>query len=200
MNYSREKQVQEKTDEAFQQAKRQKSYPDLQNDLIKAYHSKTISQFTEEVLIPELTIDKFSRKERLQWGRFAEWVEHRDFVYTSTPLEHLNRIRNSMRKIQKLKPTDRFFVEKTYHVLDELQSWAKKQGCDELLAYADKNPSIWSNSHYPRDWFAKTHLEQDLDLHAFTRFGSKKWRDRTIKYCKQYRKESYELWQQLKGA
>lgn len=170
------------------------SYPELQKFFICCYNKKDIPSFTTQ-LMENLTKDKESRKQR-----FVTYTKE-EFFMTSSKIDNISLVYFVVGKLFSLKPNDPEFIEKSYFLLDELTSYAKKEGNEEVLDYLKMGISVgqFRDAHSGRmimekaTMIANTHQEHSFDFN-----GPYKERFNQIsEYCQTYRKDSILLYKEL---
>jgi hypothetical protein len=162
------------------------NYPDLQSEFIKHYFSRDKKSF-HQMLTNCLVIDKFSRK-----GRFYSLSKSCSFFLKETPLLNRKVVDQVVDLLFDLPFNDPLFVEKSYYILDQIVSFAKREGNLEILDYVRLNPDIQKHPNWSELGFKMlntTHLEHDLNLSEFSIHLK-----HHMEYCKEYRSKCFGLW------
>ena len=89
-------------------------------------------------------------------------------------------------------------MEKSYYLLEEIISFAKREGQLEIIEYIQNNPDVKKHSDFfDLSWkvMTKTHLNHDLKMIKF-----EKNKQRIREYCKKYRYDCYDLYNKINST
>ncbi len=164
------------------------SYVQLQEDFLKALFLREKAKF-KNILFEVLFFDKNFRKKRFV-------LETNQNKFPVSDLIHLDIYQKALDNLFSLDVEDRLLIEKSYYLLNNIVSFAKREGLEEIkkVIEFDKNLSYLFLNQNPSDWILikESHLNHDLDMEYFEKNLLE-----VKEYCQNYRDEAYVLHEEL---
>ncbi len=166
------------------------SYPVLQDKFLKSLFLREKEKF-KICLFECLLLDKNYRKKR-----FNQIFTDYSNLFPLTDLINTDTYDKTVNDLFSLDVEDSLIVEKSYYLLDNIVSFAKREGLNEIqkTILSDKKIEDYVKRNHPSDWIliSESHLSQDLEMDYFYQNL-----DKVKDYCKKYRKEEYVLLKEL---
>ncbi len=167
------------------------NYPELHSLFLICFFSNKKEHF-KDIFFKNLISDKNNRKQRFyQLGKQFSF-----FSIKSLNLDNLDIFSKVVDDLFEISPNDNFLVEKSYYLLDNAISLAKKEGQDQIKEYVLSDSYLYQIilKDYANQWNVMiiTHQVQDFKMKSFEiKFQS------IQDYCLNYRSDQYRLSKEL---
>jgi hypothetical protein len=168
------------------------SHPGLQEEFLKCHYIGSLAIFRSQLL--EFLTDQKSER---GW-RFHPLTEKYPKLNEKRPFKDVEAMDAVLDRLASISWNDKLLVEKSYYLLEELISYAKREGQKEIIEYIGATQEMldepeWEYMKMPWKIMTDTHLEHDLTLKDF-----KKSLKSTTEYCQLYRAECYKMAKKIK--